>query len=84
MKVYRKFGIKEKDYGEWGSPDERIVYKDNQFVIVKHKAHTKTGFCYEIIPIDEKERRLKDIQICPEPDTFQEAIKMLKEYKNEI
>jgi len=73
----------EKDFGFWGEEHERIVYKDRDFVIMKYPAFDG-GFGYEVIPIDEREARLDDMEICPEPDNFEDAIKMMEERRSSV
>ena len=78
-KVTENPAPKEKDYGEWGDVTERIVYQEDKFIIVRYPAHTKTGFCYQVVPVRKGTiHRLGDREICPEPDTFEKAIKLLE------
>jgi len=74
----------EKDYGQWGLPEERIVYKDRDFLIVRYPARTKTKFCYEVIPITKEGKRLDDWQICPEPSTFPAAKRLMERYRKQV
>ena len=82
MKIH-KILPEEGDYGFWGEEHERIVYKDRDFVIMKYPA-SDGGFGYEVIPIDEKEARLDDMEICPEPDNFKDAIRMMEERRSSV
>ena len=75
--------VKERDYGYWGHPHERIVYKSKYFVIMKYP-DSRGGHGYEVIPIDERGARLDDIEICPEPKTFEKALQMMRERHNWI
>jgi len=74
--------VKERCYGNWGNSLEKIVYKSKNFIIVKYPAFTKTNFCYEVVPVvPNTVSRLNDIEICPEPDNFNDALKMMNKYK---
>ena len=72
-----------RDYGQWGTPEERIVHKDDDFVIVRHPAQ-KGGFVFEAIPITEKGSRLYDWEICPELDTLEKAKKLMEKHRKEV
>jgi hypothetical protein len=73
-----------KDYGQWCTPKERIVHKDQDFFVVRHPARTKTGFCFEVVPVTLKGGRMDDWEICPEPDNLGEALKLAAKHRAEV
>lgn len=75
----------EKNYGKWGEKHERIVYKDEDFIIVKCPGNTKTKFCYQVVPIQPGTvARLDDYEICPEPDTFEKAVELMTRNREDV
>lgn len=68
----------------WGTPEEHVVYVDEDFAIVRHKAFTETGFVFEVVPISEQASRLDDIEICPEHSTLFKALCLMKENREWI
>jgi hypothetical protein len=74
--------ISELIYDGWGLPEEKIVHKDKDFVIVRYPAapkKSKTGFIYEVIPTSETGGRLDDWEICPEHQTLSAAVKQMEQ-----
>lgn len=65
--------------------DEIRVYSDNDFEILRYTADkSKTGYGYEVIPIDHIGNRLDDMEICPEPDNLDDAIILMEKHRSEI
>jgi len=79
--------ISELMYECWALHEEKIVYDDEDFVIVRFLAapgKSKTGFIYEVIPKSKKGGRLDDWQICPEPDTLEKAMKLVERNRQTV
>ena len=68
----------------WGTLEERVVYVDQDFAIVRHRAFTETGFVFEVVPLSERASRLDDIDICPEQSTLFEALQLAEENRRWI
>jgi hypothetical protein len=68
------------DYGYWGTKRERIVYRDEDFVIVRHPARGG-GYVYEVIPATADGKRLDDWQICPEVDALDKAMELMRKHR---
>jgi len=67
-------------YGYWGTRRERIVYRDEDFVIVRHTARGG-GYVYEVIPVTADGKRLDDWQICPEVDALDKAMELMRKHR---
>ena len=72
----------------WDS-DEKIVYEDEDFAIVKRPA--KKGNIFEVVPITKTCNRLDDFEICPEPNSLIKAKRLMEQnrpyvqsYKNAL
>ncbi|HDH44125.1 MAG TPA: hypothetical protein ENG66_01785 [Thermococcus sp.] len=66
----------------WADENERVVYLDADFAIIRHPA--VSGYVYEVVPITPNGTRLDDIEICPEPPSLAEALKIARENRKWI
>jgi hypothetical protein len=68
----------------WAEPYEKVVYHDDDFVIIEYPAAKKGKFGHQVIPITKDYKRLDDWEICPEPYSLEAAKRLMERTRKAV